>query len=138
MATDYPDGYYRLKSPIHNKVMKVDSNHKVSFEEESENFDQVWYVSHDEKGYVFKSCYGKYLCSERKVLSKWYSVVADRDNAWGWEHWTMEQIADDIFALKSKWGMYLSVNEKGETISNKKSVTAWEEFVLERSNKDSL
>ena len=131
---EYTDGYYRLKSPVHNKVMKVHPDHKVSFEDESEAFDQVWYVTFDENGMLFKSCYGKYLCSEKKVFSKWYSVIADRDNGWGWEHWVMEKVDGDVFALKSRWGMYLTVNEKGEPNSNKKFITAWEEFSLEKVN----
>ena len=131
---EYEDGYYRLKSPVHNKVMKAHPNHKVSFEDESGGFDQVWYVKFEETGLLFKSCYGKYLCSERKVFSKWYSVVADRENGWGWEHWAMEKVNGDAFALKSRWGKYLTVNEKGQANSDKKSVTSWEEFILEKAN----
>lgn len=132
---EYVNGYYRLLSPVHNKVMKVQPDHNVTFVDKSESFDQVWYVSFDEKGVVFKSCYGKYLCSERRVFSKWYSVVANRDNAFGWEHWKMEVVDGNIFALKSKWGMYLTVDEKGKPNSNKEYVTAWEEFTLVEASK---
>ena len=131
---EYEDGYYRLKSPVHNKVMKAHSDYTVSFEDESEAFDQVWYVKFDKNGLLFKSCYDRYLCSERKVFSKWYSVIADRENGWGWEHWVMEKVDGDIFALKSRWGMYLTVNEKGEPNSDKKFITSWEEFTLEKAN----
>ena len=134
---EYTDGYYRLKSPTHSKVMKACpgyEKYKVRFEDESEAFDQVWYVTFDDKsGVVFKSCYGRYLCSEGNPPRR-YSVIADRENPKDWEHWVMEKVCGDAFALKSWKGMYLTVNEKGEPNSDKESITSWEEFTLEKVN----
>lgn len=133
-APEYTNGYYRLKSPVHNKVMRVHADYSVTFEDESESFEQVWYVAFDERGASFKSCYGKYLCAEGKVFSKWYSVIADRDNCFGWEHWVMETIDGDVFALKSRWDRYMTVNENGKPNADKKFVTAWEEFTLVKTS----
>ena len=129
---EYTDGYYRLKSPTHEKVMEAHLDYTVSFENESKTLAQTWYVTFDENGMLFKSCYGKYLCSEGNVFKKWYSVIADRENPKDWEHWVMEKVCGDVFALKSRWGMYLTVNEKGEPNSDKKDITSWEEFTLEK------
>jgi len=75
---------------------------------------------------TFRTHQGKFLCAEPSG-----QVVANRDQAKEWEHFTLIQVGGGRVNLRTHHGKFVCAEPSGQVIANRDQAKEWESWTLE-------